>query len=100
MIAIPKKLRIGTSTYKINEISDLRDVAPMGGHLAWGCIDFTHCVIRLYKDMPLDKKWAVLIHEMVHGIDEAVGLDLDEENTDRLAVCLADTLTRNKIGLV
>lgn len=98
MKAIPKKLKIGPINYRVVEVGS-NGVATDDPH-TWGFVDFSTCVIRLYRDLPMDKKWAVLMHEIVHAIDEQSGLELNEANTDRLAVSLVDTLTRNKLGLL
>ena len=98
MKAIPKKVKIGPITYKVTEVNDMMSV--MEGQTATGSIDFLNCTIRLYSKMTIEKKWAVLMHEIMHAIDENFSLSLSEETTDRLAVGIAEVLTENKMGLL
>jgi len=95
---IPKRLKIGPLTYTVTEVNDMSNVMP--GQMAMGCVDFINVTIRLYSKMSLEKKWAVLMHEIVHAIDENITLELSEDVTDRLAIGLMDALTTNKIGLL
>lgn len=92
----PKRLNICGIPYKVEE---QRAVIAPDGQAVWGHIDFGKCLIRIDKNLSSDKKVAVLMHEIVHAIDEAVGIGLDESNTDRLAVAFLDVIKRNKLDL-
>lgn len=91
---IPKKLNVCGIPYKVEE---QHPVLIAEGQTVWGHIDFGRCLIRLDRDLNPDKKVAVLMHEIIHAIDEATGIGIGEEDTDRLANALVDTLRRNKL---
>lgn len=97
MKAIPKKIKIGPITYKVIEIDDMNKV--MESQTAVGSVDFVKSEIRLYSGLSHDKKWAVLMHEIIHAIDENFSLDFNEATTDRVAVGVIDVLLTNRLGL-
>ena len=58
-----------------------------------GAFDWWNSTIELRGDVPPERLKICLLHEMLHGISE--GMKLTEEQVDRLAWGLYDTLTRN-----
>lgn len=93
---IPKKINVAGVTYRIEE-------QPLGvdseGGRVLGTVDFVECIIRLDSALSPDRKRAVLMHEIIHAVDEAVGLGFSEEVTDRVAIAVLDVLTRNRLDL-
>ena len=98
MKKIPTKINICGAEYQVIQCLVCTDVSP--GSNCWGFIDFEHLEIRLFKGLAHEKKWQVLMHEVIHGIDEATGIELSEEDTDRIAISMVDTLVRNSLGLL
>ena len=76
---VPTSVRINGVEYAVIEVDNLNN----GINLAYGNIDYEENVIRINKDRNIDhqKKCLILLHEIMHGICEARGLDLgtDEE---------------------
>lgn len=62
-----------------------------------GQIDFLTQTIRIDKSLPLERRQEVLIHEVLHGILEIIGLDevLDEQATQMLGIALYNLLKSN-----
>lgn len=50
-----------------------------------GCIDHTKCVITLAADLTESAKKEVILHEIIHGVADALSLDFDEDTVKRLA---------------
>lgn len=61
-----------------------------------GQIDYTAQTISIKKGMPEEKKRAVLLHEIVHGISEASGLSLDEKTVQILSRILYSVFKTNR----
>jgi hypothetical protein len=99
MRRIPKSVNIGGLDYIVREYDDVHKVDGSADGSSWGKIFFSTQEIRLFKGLNEQKKWAVLLHEILHGIDENIKLNLNEGKTDELAVALLDLLVRNKLGL-
>lgn len=62
-----------------------------------GMIDHDNQIIYIRKSLPDEKKKEVLLHEVIHGISEALDMDLKEEAVQMLARSLYDFLTTNQI---
>lgn len=88
------KLRIGAHTYRVVDEPNLRDEhdKPL-----WGRHDPNTGIIYLHSRLRLvpTRRFASLLHEVIHALDCNCGLGLSEEQTDRLAEALADFLLRN-----
>ena len=94
---VPKNVTVGGIKYSIKQTHPC--IRPNVNETVWGYVDFEKCEIGIDKNLATDKKKTVLMHELIHTIDEAVGLGFSEEVTDRIAVAIVDTLTRNKLDL-
>ena len=62
-----------------------------------GMIDHDNQIIYIRKSLPTEKKKEVLLHEVIHGISEALDMDLKEKAVQMLARSLYDFLTTNQI---
>lgn len=62
-----------------------------------GMIDHDNQIIYIRKSLPAEKKKEVLLHEVIHGISEALDMDLKEKAVQMLARSLYDFLTTNQI---
>lgn len=93
-MTIPKTLKIGNCTYRIEEHGD--------GNLLTetrfvGRIDYTNLVIAIGKDLPDERQADTLIHEAVHGILYELGrhsLNEDEAFVSTLS-CLVYALIKD-----
>ena len=62
-----------------------------------GMIDHDNQITCIRKSLPTEKKKEVLLHEVIHGISEALDMDLKEKAVQMLARSLYDFLTTNQI---
>lgn len=98
----PNKINILGISHSIKYVKKTSDVDIQGRDALLGQIDhFTHS-IRVLDNGNKESIDRILIHEILHGITEILGIEAlrGEENhsdLDRLAVLLADTLNRNKL---
>ena len=95
-IKIPSSINICGLPYKIIQTDDKKNVSNGNGD-SWGHIYYERLEIWIYNKLSIRKKWNILLHEIIHGIDESCSIGLNESKTDRLAVGLMDVLVRNKI---
>lgn len=74
---IPDSIRIAGVEYKIIYVSDLNN----GVNLAYGHIDYDNSVIMLSSTIGTEhqKRCCIMWHEIIHGIIEASGLEIDDE---------------------
>jgi hypothetical protein len=81
---IPKIIRIGGVDYEIRDVDNLND----GVNVCYGHISFEDSVIELHsKNQNHQKRCVTLWHEILHGIAEHAGLDI--ENEERVIDVLA-----------
>jgi len=99
-LILPKKLNIMSREYKII----LHDQWTWGDSTPrYGQIIYEDAEIHLYKNQTEDGLLKSLIHEILHGIIEALSIveidtnDNAERIIDTLAVGLGDTIIRNKL---
>jgi len=97
----PDKVVILGIEYKITYVDKPSDVDIWGRQSQWGQIDFWTRSIRIYdKDLALEDIWESLLHEVLHGIVEALHIKVLEpeeahDSLDLLALALTDVLFRN-----
>lgn len=74
---IPESVRIAGVEYKIRYVSDLNN----GTNLAYGYIDYENSVINLSSTIGTEhqKRCQVLWHEILHGIRENNGMQIENE---------------------
>lgn len=88
------RIRLGANVIPVRYRHDLTDDS---GRPAWGlwCEQLNEIWLsKALKRLP-DKRRIILLHEVIHAIDNAHGLDLREEQVARLAECLAQYLRDN-----
>ena len=92
---LPDSVRIVGMEYTVN-----RDVTNLRGdndQKLLGNIDYCTTTINLSDEQNLDKAIVVLWHEIVHGIARTFGVDLNEDDTDRMAHGVHQVLSDNPI---
>ncbi len=62
-----------------------------------GQIQSRHCLIRIRRSAPNDRRAEVLLHEIVHGICYECHLPLDEQTVATLAAGLYGVLRDNPV---
>jgi len=79
---IPSKVKIGGLVYDVLFESKLFDA---DNTRLYGQIDYNMLTIKLEKDYCKQKQEVTLWHEIVHGIAVEYGVELEEEDIDRIA---------------
>lgn len=64
---------------------------------SWGLVTHDDSKIYLRKSLGKQCKNLTLWHEVIHAIDYKLGLDFDEETTDRLGQAIAYVVNNNKL---
>jgi hypothetical protein len=104
----PESLNILGITYKITYCDNPSEVDLYKRESCWGEIDYWTRSIRIYDNgRSVQDIWKTIIHEVLHGIGEAMKLDILDKGEDKdkdkheeldiLALALADTLFRNDL---
>lgn len=89
-----KRIRLGANVIPVRYRHDLTDD---NGRACWGlwCGQTNEILLaKALKHLP-DKRRIIKLHEVIHAIDDAHGLDLREEQVARLAECLTQYLRDN-----
>lgn len=92
---IPESVRIAGVEYAVREQAHLND----GANLAYGFINFETSEILLTSTIPVShqRKCITLLHEILHGIREANGMEIadEEEIVDMFAKGMYQVLQDN-----
>lgn len=88
---IPTSLRIFGKDYTVEFESRLNS----GTNLEYGHIDYNFSKIKINPDYGEQAQQEALIHEIVHGIDDALSLDMGEACVHRFAVGLYAVIKDN-----
>ncbi|MCY6958276.1 hypothetical protein [Clostridium brassicae] len=94
-MSIPNKIKLGWRNYKIKYEDNPTDSE---GDLLCGDIDYINEIIRLNKNIPLQTQELTLIHELFHGIFNAMGrndLSVDENLIDGISERLYEIIKDN-----
>lgn len=97
----PEKINILGIEYPITYVDKPSEVDIHHRKSLWGQIDFWTRTIRVYdKDRSKEDVWETILHEVLHGLDEHLKLNLFEDDDGHdalgvLALALADTFFRN-----
>lgn len=94
---MPNKVNISGSDFKVTYVKDSTDVHPAHREPYFGAINFEDSEIRILKRANKFDEFGVLIHEIVHAINDKLSLDMTEEKVKAFAHDWADTLVRNKM---
>lgn len=79
-----ENVKIGCQIYRIIEVGCVSKYEPRKGE-----IDLYHREIRIDRGMTKLDKRETLIHEIIHGIDEFMGIKLEESQVRKLGAGLA-----------
>jgi len=91
-LIIPENIKILGLTYAIEQVEYISRE-----ELKLAQIDYMKQKILLISDLGKQKKEQALLHEIMHGIYNALGLDYtDEENIQSIACVLHQVITDNK----
>ena len=87
---------IGGIPYHVEVVERMKDIDHDGeASEMFGQISFVQRSIRVYANPNPDAFMETLLHEVVHGVCDASGVNLSEEQIKPLSRCLYDTLKRN-----
>lgn len=97
----PETVNILGTTYRIAYCDQALDVDCDHKLQMWGQINFWTRTIRIYAhERQAADIWHTLLHEVLHGIQEALHMQkvsLEDDNViDVLAITLSDVLLRNE----
>ncbi|WP_129599540.1 hypothetical protein [Anaerophilus nitritogenes] len=90
---IPEKIKIGYRDYSINLING--DVID-GNSVCYGNIKYDDGQINISTKYSKDQIECTFIHEVLHGIDELMETNLEEEQIRKMAKGLCYILKNNK----
>ena len=96
----PSSVNIIGIEYSIEYVDSPSDVDIYKRESLWGQIDMWSRTIRIYDNCrSIEDIWQTIIHEVLHGICDALKLKLNDEDRhdelDILALALNDVLFRN-----
>lgn len=73
MSKMPDKVKVHTYTYTIKE-----EAEPKGldGSPAFGYCEYRNQIIVIDKELPRERKQAILMHELLHAVMDAINFDI------------------------
>lgn len=92
---IPDKIKVSGIWYKIEIAKDTSD--DMNEALNRGKVAFSKGIIKILDSYFPESKVRTLLHEIIHILDDDLGLDLDEKTIRRLASGLYQVLKDNNL---
>ena len=92
MFGIPNSVKIGWKRYDIQFAEERLN----SGQELFGQIDYQTCKITLRGRNTQEQDECTLIHEILHGVSEMYGLNMEEELVERLANALYTLLVDNE----
>lgn len=94
VLTLPESVKIGPYRYRVIL---KKHITTDDGKDLYGWIRHTPQTIHVQSGVSPSRTLAILMHEVLHGIDEAVDAGLTEEQIARLSPLLADVLTANRL---
>jgi len=96
----PENINILGVVYKVTYVDKPSDVDIYKRDSLWGQIDYWTRTIRIYDngDRPGEDVWRTILHEVIHGIEEALHLESLQNahnDMDVLALAIMDVMFRN-----
>lgn len=96
----PSKVNILGVEYSITYVDNPSEVDIWKRSACWGQTDFWTRTIRVYDNgRPIEDIFQTVLHEVLHGISEALKLELRKEarheELDLIALALTDVFFRN-----
>ena len=92
---IPDKIKIGGIEYKIEFIDEIKDNIHTSEYI--GRVLFREQKIKILNSYPIEKKFRVMLHEIIHVLDEDYKMEINEENLCRLEAGLYQVLKDNDL---
>ena len=97
----PERVNILGIEYHIEYVDKPSEVDIHKRESLWGQIDYWTRTIRIYDNSrSIEDIWQTLMHEILHGISDALKLKLNEEELhnelDILSIAITDVFFRNK----
>lgn len=93
-LPLPSSVKIGPYRYRLVL---KKHITTDDGKDLYGWIRHTPQTIHVQSGMSPSRTLAILMHEVLHGVDEAVDSGLTEDQISRLAPLLADVLAVNRL---
>jgi hypothetical protein len=90
-VNIPENIKVGYKDYKVVKVNNLDD----GTNLLFGEVTYVDEVIKLANKYPENQMKLTLIHELVHAVDDMLGIDLKEEQVVKLGTGLYQVIKDN-----
>jgi hypothetical protein len=87
-------LKIGPFSYKVKV---KKKVYAKDGTELYGQILYPNQTVEYQKGLSLERTAAIVLHEALHGIDEAIGVGLSEKQVTKLGIALAGFLLDNDL---
>ncbi|MFT6550489.1 MAG: hypothetical protein ACJA1I_000517 [Zhongshania marina] len=96
----PEKVNILGIEYQVEYVDKPSDVDIHKRESLWGQIDYWTRTIRIYDNgRPHEDVWQTIIHEVLHGIADALKMKLNKKDMhdelDILALAITDVFYRN-----
>ena len=82
---IPKKVKVGGITYKVNEVESVEGPSE---DKCWGRITYSKSEIRLLNKLEKKQKELTLIHELVHALFTHCNIEQDENKVELISTAL------------
>ena len=92
---IPDKIKIGGIEYKIEFIDEIKDDIHTSEYIVR--VLFREQKIKILNSYPIEKKFRVMLHEIIHVLDEDYKMEINEENLCRLEAGLYQVLNDNNL---
>lgn len=92
---LPETVKVGPYDYRIETVTDLRDADT--NRKLYGDWQTSPPRIRVLAAEPDARTLAILLHEVIHVIDEYMVIGLSEKQTNRLGTGLAAFLRDNHL---
>lgn len=87
------KIKIFYRNFKINYLNEIRNDEDTK---LQGQINYQTSEIKILNTINIEEQKATLLHEIIHGIDQVMNLDLDEKQVDNLSHGLMTILIDNQ----
>ncbi len=92
---IPDKIKIGGIEYKIEFINEIKDDIHNSEFI--GRVIYRENKILILDSYQTERQFRVMLHEIIHVLDEDYKLGISEENLCRLEAGLYQVLKDNKL---
>jgi len=97
MAILPKEIKIGPYTYRVESVPEgiVEDSQELYGHISFG-----QDVIQITTKFTTERVVTTLLHEVLHGLSELFDLNLKERQVACLAAGLMMVITDNGFRVV